>query len=168
MANAFRKRPLFFFLIRPLRETSNPILEGFNYMLSYLVMSNSSLQCRKRMLSPEKQFHAKTHLLQEADRSFMHKELSIWKKNPHHLIYFQYSNHSVAYVPLHNTENKLKICSELRQHAIMWNNKTKQHSSEKVQNSTLLRLTFPPNTVYFRLHVSNLSTWKKTIHHSRR
>lgn len=29
---------------------------------------------------------------------------------------FQYSNHDVAFVPLHNTENKLKICSGLRQH----------------------------------------------------
>lgn len=29
---------------------------------------------------------------------------------------FQYSNHGVAFVRLHNTENKLKIGSGLRQH----------------------------------------------------
>lgn len=80
--------------------------------ISYTAVSTSSLQRKEGMQPPEKPFHAKPRLLQEADKSFMHKELPIQKKSLNHQMDFQYSNH----VPLHNTENQLKICSGLRQH----------------------------------------------------
>lgn len=76
MANTFRKIRLLF--IRPLRETCNPVLEGLNYIVSCIAVSTSSLQRKEEMQPPEKPFHAKMkHLLQAADKSFMHKELSI-------------------------------------------------------------------------------------------
>lgn len=83
---------------------------------------------------------------------------------------FQYGNHSVAYVSLHSIENKLNICSGLRQHAIMCNNikKTKQHSSEKVQNlhSTMFNLSAKHHLLL--LASLNSFHFKKTIHHSHR
>lgn len=75
MANTFRKIRLLF--IRPLRETCNPALEGLNYIVSCIAASTSSLQRKEGMQPPEKPFHAKPHLLQAADKSFMHKELPI-------------------------------------------------------------------------------------------
>lgn len=64
----------------------------------------------------------------------MNKELSIWKKNPNHPMYFQHSNQHCTCSPLQH-QNQAEIPSGLRQHAMSNNmNTTKWRSSEKVQN----------------------------------
>lgn len=63
---------------------------------------------------------------------------------------FQYSNHGVAFIPLHNTENNLKICSGLRQH--------KQNQAAFRIDAKLHSAMFNFSTKYHLLFISSLKS----------